>query len=564
MLFSNFDWIGPVETCVGTLEPVDSGNITTWVFSYLNQMERTVGNFSIVRVGDEEVVEQFRLLLVFGIRAYFASHRSEVEHYCRQSRTSVTDDSIPSQMLNRYFANGLRGKVEDLKEFARFVEKCLSLKRERYLASVSALRTFCSALEATSTNVDLAYSMLIYALESLAQGFDGYEAVWDDYEEKVRNSVDGLLTSVAPEVSAGVRAALVESAHLKLMKRFVCFIEIHTNDSYFTREAEGVQAAIRKSEFTRALKHAYRMRSGYVHELKPIVSQLRVPTISQQDAFRWDHEPYLTLSGLVRLTSHVLRNFIERGESVATEEVNWRDQLPGVIKMKLSPEYWIHQAASFSSQNASDRYSAFLDHFVAKIRAKEPIVEMTAVMEKIEQIIAGASDHQKIPMLCLYWVYNCYLPDELRRPRWEHFLKEYEPLLDKCCVETAIARLALGGDLEWSFEDCDRCFDDYNRGRFRRAGTQIPHALEIAMMATIANKALSEGKTDAHQTYLQNAVLNCPGLTEAQGVLGKALTNVEKVDCDELFFGKPKGNPEQPKPSADEAKPLNANSDFQI
>ncbi len=318
VLFSNYDWIEPLETCVGTLEPVDCGGIATWVFSYVNQMEKEDGRFAIVRVGDDEVVEQFRLLSVFGLRAYFASHRHEVEHYCRQTRTSVTDDSIPSQMLSRYFAIGLHGKVEDPKHFAKFVEETLSLKRERYLATMAALRTFCSALEATSTSVDLAYSMLVYALESLAQGFGGYQPVWNDYEDKVRKSVDGFLGSVATEVADGVRAALLESAHLKLMKRFVTFIEAHTDDSYFIREAEGIQAAIRKTEFTRALKNAYKMRSGYVHELKPLVSQLRIPTISQQDAFRWDYEPYFTLSGLVRLTSHVLKNFVERGESVAT------------------------------------------------------------------------------------------------------------------------------------------------------------------------------------------------------------------------------------------------------
>lgn len=545
VLFSNYDWIEPIETCVGTLEPVDSGGIATWVFSYVNQMEKENGKFAIVRVGDDELVEQFRLLSVFGLRAYFASHRHEVEHYCRQTRTSVTDDSIPSQMLSRYFAIGLRGKVEDPKHFGKFIEKTLSLKRERYLATMAALRTFCSALEATSTSMDLAYSMLVYALESLAQGFGGYQPVWSDYEDKVSKSVDGFLSSVATEVSDGIRAALLESAHLKLMKRFIAFIESHTDDSYFTREAEEIQAAIRKTEFARALKNAYRMRSGYVHELKPIVSQLRVPTISQQDAFRWDYEPYLTLSGLARLTSHVLKKFIERGESVATEEVNWRGQLPGIITMKWSPEYWIHQAASFSPVNASERYSAFLDHFVARMHTKEPIVEMTAVMEKTEQAVTAANERQKTAMLCLYWVYNCCLVKELRRPNWEEFLKGYEPLLDRCCIETASALLALGGELVWSLEECRHCFDEYDQKRFGNSVTHIPQALETAMMATVANKALAEGKSDLHRAYMQRAILNCPGLAEVQKLLGEALDKGATVDCDKLIFGKPKTEPNQ-------------------
>jgi hypothetical protein len=545
VLFSNYAWIKPIQTCIGTLEPVDSGSITTWIFSYVNQMEKEEGNFSIVSVGDEEIVEQFRLLAVFGLRAYFAPQRHEVEHYCRRTPTSLTDDIIPSQMLQRYFAFGLPGKSEDPEDFAKLVEKTLSLRRERYLATMAAMRAFCSALEAITTSVDLAYSMLIYALESLAQGFDDYEPAWEDYEDKVRNSVDCFLASVPAEVSSGIRAALLGSAHLKLMKRFLRFIEAHTDNSYFTRGAEGVQAAIRKAEFPRALRNAYEIRSGYVHELKPIISQLRVPTISQQDAFRWGFEPYLTFSGLVRLTAHVLRNFIERGESLANENVNWRDQLPGRITMRLAPEYWIHQAASFSPQSANERYTAFLEHFVAKLRTKEPIVELTSVMEKIEQSVDGANERQKTAMLCLYWVYNCRLVKELRRPNWEPFLKRYETLLDKCGIETASARLALGGDLEWNFQECSQCYEEYDRARFGNSVIHIPHALEIGMMAAVANKALAEGRNDAYESYLQRAILNCPGLLDVQTVLRDALEKGLAVRCGELLFGKPKPRTEQ-------------------
>src|ERR1041384_2072744 len=153
VFFSNYLWIAPIETCIGVVEPIDDGGgIATWVFSYINQMEKEGGSFSIVRVGDDEVVEQFRLLLVFGLRAYFASQRHEVEHYCRQTRAGVTDDSVPSQMIPRYFVVGLRGTLEKSARSAKLVEKTLSLGRERYLATMAALRTFCSALEAASTS----------------------------------------------------------------------------------------------------------------------------------------------------------------------------------------------------------------------------------------------------------------------------------------------------------------------------------------------------------------------------------------------------------------------------
>jgi hypothetical protein len=281
------------------------------------------------------------------------------------------------------------------------------------------------------------------------------------------------------------------------------------------------------------------MRSGYVHELKPIVSQLRVPVISQQDAFRWELEPYLTLSGLVRLSEHILRNFIERGESVGNENVNWREQLPGVIKMKMSPEYWIHHAASFSSNHAVEWYGAFLEHLVGKLRANEPIVEMTAVMERIKVLVGSANAQQKTAMLCLYCVYNAILPTALKVPKWDTFLQGYEYILDRCCIETVSARFVLGVKREWSFQECVQCYEAYNLARFSKVVTHIPNAFEIAFLVAIANKALAEGKQDQHVAYLGRAIVNCPGLSAIQTILRDAASNATAVNYDELLFGRP-------------------------
>jgi len=328
-------------------------------------------------------------------------------------------------------------------------------------------------------------------------------------------------------------------------------VEAHTDDSFFIREAEGVKFAIRKPEFVRAVKNAYIMRSGYVHELKPIISQLRVPTISQHDAFRWDDEPYLTVSGLARLTAHVLKNFIERGESVASEDVNWRGQLPGVIKMKMSPEYWIHNPQGFTPQNAHARYSVYLEYFVVRIAGTEPITDMTAVMEKIEQTVpAAGTERQKTAMLCLYWVFNGWASKKFKRPKWDKFLTKYKNLLAQCCIDTFAARLVLGGKIEWGFDACHACYTEYDQMRFNKSATHLPSALETVMLATLANKALTEGKNELHVSYLKKAILNCPGLMGIQKLFLEALDKNTAIDCEKLLFGEPK----TPKKSAAKVK----------
>lgn len=39
--YSNYSWIAPIETCVATLEPVDTyRSVSSYVISYVNQIEK--------------------------------------------------------------------------------------------------------------------------------------------------------------------------------------------------------------------------------------------------------------------------------------------------------------------------------------------------------------------------------------------------------------------------------------------------------------------------------------------------------------------------------------------
>ncbi len=288
------------------------------------------------------------------------------------------------------------------------------------------------------------------------------------------------------------------------------------------------------------------MRSGYVHKLEPIVSQLRVPTISQGDTLHWYEQPYLTLSGLVRLTAHVLTNFIAREESTASEDVNWREQLPGIIKLRPAPQYWIHNATSYTPQTAQQRYSAFLEHLTQKFRSKEPIVDMAAVLEKIEQSVAGANESQRTDMLCLYWVYNHRMREDFQKKNWRQFLENHASSLYKCCIETLAARLALELDFEWSLDERDSCYEEYDRTRFSKSAFHLPLALEVALLAALANKSLAEGNKSAYLANLNKAILNSPGLPEVQTILLEANEKGTAVEIRELLFGKSKTTDEEP------------------
>src|SRR5688572_4511395 len=84
VLYSNYRWIGPIDTCVGKFGPIDfAAPQTTFLFSFTNQIEKRENDALITVVGQEEILDQFRLLAVFGLKAVFAKERVWVQQQCR-------------------------------------------------------------------------------------------------------------------------------------------------------------------------------------------------------------------------------------------------------------------------------------------------------------------------------------------------------------------------------------------------------------------------------------------------------------------------------------------------
>src|ERR1022692_4894866 len=86
VLFSNYQWVRPIGSVLGTFEPVsDGGTLSTWVWSYQHRHPKTPGNFNIVRTGTDEVLDQFRCFAILALSGYFAFRQRDVEHMCRSS-----------------------------------------------------------------------------------------------------------------------------------------------------------------------------------------------------------------------------------------------------------------------------------------------------------------------------------------------------------------------------------------------------------------------------------------------------------------------------------------------
>jgi hypothetical protein len=74
------------------------------------------------------------------------------------------------------------GTDTDIARFKTFIHDAVHLPRAKYNALIACARAVCDSLIVASYNLHAAYSMLVYALDSLCQGFDGHEAAWIHFD----------------------------------------------------------------------------------------------------------------------------------------------------------------------------------------------------------------------------------------------------------------------------------------------------------------------------------------------------------------------------------------------
>jgi hypothetical protein len=321
IVYSNMSWDRSIGTRVGTLEPVDTtgSEASSYVLSYLNQIEKEpAGGF--IRTGDMEIVEQFQLLCMVWFEAFFDGERQNVIINCREKPAHAGDYYVGSKFAKPFLnpERKITGKEEA--DFAQFVDKVIGLPRQDYLSVMSFLQTVSHSLHALRQNLDLAYSMLVYALESLSQGRSDYKPRWEDYDLKVKDRLHPVLGALAPEIAESIRAALLEDRQLKLQERFLKFTVSHIPDDFFIESAKQAVRPVRRSELERTLKNAYLARSKYVHTLSPVIKQLKVLPLAESEVFQWENKPYLTFNGLLRIARTVVLDFVKGQPYLEDEE----------------------------------------------------------------------------------------------------------------------------------------------------------------------------------------------------------------------------------------------------
>ena len=237
IFYSNINLFPWMDLGVGKLDRLyHEGPYHQYSFKYVHRMEEGGG---VVKPGEGQILDQLCSLLTVFLKAYFSPRLESVETHCSPSaRKKLVSLYLDTDRMS---ANTAHERV-----CSEFVANAVALRRNDYLAVVGCCQAIRDALEALHSNSDLAYSLLVFGAESLAQRLDNYTPQWEHHPK--HDALEPVLAQIPPEHARAIRRELVSDANFKSLQRFITFLESHLDSSYFLDEAATVGAPLRKSE----------------------------------------------------------------------------------------------------------------------------------------------------------------------------------------------------------------------------------------------------------------------------------------------------------------------------
>ena len=507
ILYSNLWFFGNqrIETSVGALLATHSGRtVGTLILEMVERMEddRKAPGVLVSR-GADYYLDDFSALVSFGLNLLCSPHSDLVERLMRQGRRG----KAPANLIKGVFDAQAQRSDADLAEFSAFVDDLVRLPRRQYLAAFRAVQTYQDALHRLGDNREMAYALLVAAVEGLAQKFDGHRSEWADYPDNKRKPIDAALADATEEVAIAVREAVLGNDHLLLSRRFRDFAMAHVEPSFFREAAAGNDNAVSRSDLPVALQQAYTLRSRYLHVGKGLPKLLAWG--GGADVMLLERVPILTFQGLSRLVRHVITTFVARQPKLDHEPYDYRREERGIVQVEMASQYWLWNPASVTPTNGRKLLEAFLAEYAKTL--VDPVTTLTPLKDTLAAtaaIVPGLKLDEKRPYVALYILYHLVI-GSIEEPAAHAFTLKYKELLDPPSPESLAAHLIDRQMPDWPIEAHHAAVKAYMKGR--KSGLRLPRLFEAAMLLDIAERYRQAKLEVRAKELLAEAVETWPG-----------------------------------------------------
>lgn len=437
-------------------------------------------------------LDDFSVVASFGLGAVFSREPGTVR-LLTDGRPSFGLSNSPEKFVSGFFDQTLHITDSKLDDFEIFVSELLALERKHFLGAMDSMRTFIGGLHRISDNLGQAYTMMVSAVESLAQGFDGFEPTWTDLAEQKRSPIDSALADIDDLAANNVREAILSQEHVALGRRYRQFVLAHLDEQFVRQKRKGGRP-LASYELEPAIAQAYKLRSSYVHRLKSLPTSISHPHAHWETTVV-DRVPALTFQGLYNVTDAVIRSFVARSAKAEREEYDYGLERAGVISMEMAPQYWVWKPIVRSSE-ARRRLEGLLG-LTQQVFLKQPgaqLVDMRRALKDIENLLSQAKREHRPAMLLLHFLFNFLVAPNLRSDGFDQFFEKHREEAGQPSIESLVVATLLGGADNWSAETYEQCLDDYFSQRTRKSGFHAPRLFEAAMCLLLGEKYRQAGE----------------------------------------------------------------------
>ena len=500
-----------IETIAGRLLPTSTlQHDKMLVYEFTELIEESPGVGVIASHCIDPYLKDFAAIVTFALNVT-CTPDLELTHRLTGRRPSPAVHVVPSQLIRRVFDDEIHCRDTDVTQLKGFVSDLIGLERKKYLAAMRAIRTYVTGLHRVADNLEVAYTLLVASIESLAQTHNTFLVEWQDYDENKRRAIDKALRNSDPMTVKQVRKALLTNERSSLWRRFRDYTLNHLKPSFFREEAAGLEFPVGRADLLTALREAYRLRSGYIHNLRELPTLLSLR--SQGDIIWIDQKPSLTFQGLSRLARHVIGEFIKRQPKVETEIYDYSCERAGIIRHPLAPQYWVGHARGLTASSGRKYLNGFLDQYSSCIEQfpDAAITRQSDVLVKIEEILPGTRGAQRRSLLVLYLFLNLVVPIEQRMTNFGAIQQRYEREVIKPSVEAMLFHLVTNIVPTWTLEKHKEMHNSYFNDRDKKEGLKVSRVLEAGLSLVLAERYRENGDEECARKLICFAVENYPG-----------------------------------------------------
>ena len=499
-----------IETVAGRLLPTSRLHDKMLVYEFTELIEESPGVGVIISHGIDPYLKDFTALVSFALNVT-CTPNIELTRRLTGDLASPAVHVLPSKLVRRVFDDEIWCQDNDATQLESFVSDLIGLERKNYLAAMRAIRTYVTGLHRVADNLEVAYTLLVASIESLAQMHNASLVDWEDYDENKKKAIDEALRNADQITAEQVRKALLKNERSSLWRWFREFTLDYLQPSFFREEAAGLEIPVGRADLPTALREAYSLRSGYIHKLRELPTLLSLS--SQGDIIWIDQKPSLTFQGLSRLARHVIGEFIKRQPKVETEIYDYSFERAGIVQVPLAPQYWVGRATGLTALSGRKYLNGFLDQFSACIEhtPDAAITRQPDVLVKIEEILPDTKGAQRRSLLVLYLLLNFVVPDDQRMKNFESIRKRYKKEINNPSVETMLFHLVIDTVPTWTTEKHKEIHNTYFSCRDKTGGLKVSRVLEAGLSLVLAERYRENGDEECARKLICFTVENYPG-----------------------------------------------------